>query len=120
MCKTLNLQTICQNSSKSYSRLPSCYSQTYVYIAAVASSFQVQEALSLSGDDMEAAKKVVAAEIIGMCSEEAKCLFNSAFVEAKLVLEESVPPRTASIDERRRACSCADCTDTIRDQSTTD
>lgn len=63
-----------------------------------------------------AARRAIARAIIDLCPEKARCLFNPEFVEAKVALGEEVPPRTANVHERRRACDCQDC----RQQSSTD
>lgn len=48
-------------------------------------------------------RKAIARAIIELCPEDAKCLFKSAYVEARKIIGEDVPPLTA--------CTCPRCSE---------
>lgn len=52
--------------------------------------------------DQAEAKKIIARAIIELCPEEAKCLFQSAYMEAKRIVGEEIPPADT-------ACTCPRC-----------
>jgi len=56
-------------------------------------------------------RKAIARAIIELCPEEAKCFFRSAYVEAKKIVGEEVPPRGANRDEFSAACMCPRCSE---------
>lgn len=49
-------------------------------------------------------RKAIARAILDLCPEEAKCLFRSAYVEARKIVGEDIPPADA-------ACTCPRCSE---------
>jgi len=67
--------------------------------------------LSMERYDEAVARKLIAEAIIALCPPEAKCLFNSAFVEAQeIFVGKPAPSKTASRRDVLDACGCAECT----------
>lgn len=56
-------------------------------------------------------RKAIARAIIDLCPEEAKCLFRSAYVEARKIVGEDIPPKGASRDELIATCRCPRCSE---------
>ena len=53
------------------------------------------------------ARSIIAKTIVDLCPEEAKCFFNSAFVEAKIMAGEELPVAlSADREALQKACAC--------------
>lgn len=60
--------------------------------------------------DEAVARKVIAEMIISLCPPSARCLFNTAFVEAKILAgEKMLPQEQMSYEMILNACPCAKC-----------
>lgn len=61
--------------------------------------------------DEAEARRIIARAILELCPEEAKCLFNSAYVEAKKIVGEDVPPKDVDVKTLWQLCGCPRCRD---------
>jgi len=69
-----------------------------------------------SSDRLMEATEIVARTIVDMCPEDAACLRREAYINAKILAGDDVPPKDANVHELRRACICQEC----RTSSSTD
>ena len=78
-----------------------------VHLVAAAVCFEV---LFMRPYDEAKARKIIAKAIVDLCPEEARCLFESAFVDAKIAAGEGLPvARSADRETLRWACVCRKC-----------
>lgn len=63
-------------------------------------------------------RQIIAQAIIELCPDEARCLFNSAFVEAKELAGQEVPPKDANREQLLASCSCTECRGMLDDRGT--
>ncbi len=56
-------------------------------------------------------RKAIARAIIDLCPEEAKCLFRSAYVEAKQIAGDWVSPKGVDVRTLWKLCGCPRCRD---------
>jgi len=60
--------------------------------------------------DEAIARKIIAEAILDLCPDEAKCLFNSAFVNAQEIASGvPAPSKTAKYKDIVLACGCSSC-----------
>jgi hypothetical protein len=90
---------------------------TYIENLMLVSAVVGADVLCMEPYDEAGAKKIVAQAIIDLCPEEAKCLFDSAFVEARMLVDETTPdvvrlPRRELI----LFCGCRKCARRIEDE----
>lgn len=82
---------------------------TNVLLVAAAVAYEV---LSMRTYDEIAVKKIIAQAIFDLCPEDARCLFNTAFMEAASYAEKlNLAPQACTVNEEplRSICSCARC-----------
>ena len=77
-----------------------------VHRVVVATGFKVVDKWSRN---QAAALRIIARAIVNLCPEEARCLFVSAFAEAKLLAGDDVPPPGSDYETLVRACTCVKC-----------
>jgi len=81
----------------------------YISNLMLASAAVADELLTGRYDEAEA-KKLIAETILELCPDEAKCLFNGEYVDAKKLVDANTSDVTKmSRDERLAACGCASC-----------
>jgi len=84
---------------------------TYIKNLMLVAAAVAPRVLNMERYDEAMARKLITEAIMELCPPEAKCLLNSAFVEAQ---EEftgvPAPSKTASREEILRICGCVDCT----------
>lgn len=84
---------------------PEYIANTMLVAAAVASSVLFMECY-----DEAKARKIIAEAIMELCPPEAKCLFNSAFVEAQeIFVGQPAPSRRMASKQIREVCGCTEC-----------
>lgn len=83
---------------------------TYIVNVGLVIAAVSYDVLGMERYDEAEARKIIAKAILELCPSEAKCLFNSAFVEAQeIFVGKPAPSRTASRDEILKVCGCAEC-----------
>jgi len=77
-----------------------------VHRAAVAASFEVKARWVQHPGYLVAMRRIIARTIVGLCLEDARCLLNRAFLEAKWWAGDNVPSQGTSEDALIDACTC--------------
>jgi hypothetical protein len=54
-------------------------------------------------------RKAIARAILELCPEEARCLHRSAYIEARKIAREAIPPEGMSREQLLKRCSCPLC-----------
>lgn len=87
------------------------YSNHEVYVANVhlVAAAICHEVTFMQPYDKALARRIIAVAIVDLCPNEARCLLNSAFAEAKLLAGDKVPASTANREALLRACTCLKC-----------
>lgn len=96
------------NHDDKYYRLCMSNHSTYIANVALVVAAISDEVLNMELYDEKLARRMIAKAIIDLCPDNARCLFNQAFAEAKKELGDD-PPQATSADELRQACGCEHC-----------
>jgi hypothetical protein len=86
-----------------------CRSNHEVYVVNVhlAASVVVSRGILSAKQDM--IRKMIAVTVMDLCPEEAKCFFNSAYVEVRREVGGSIPPQDIGRQKLQKLCGCKHC-----------
>jgi len=83
---------------------------TYVVNVGLVIAAVGHKVLGIRWDEEITRRQVIAKAIVELCPSEARCLFNSAYVDAKRIAGEAIPmPEKPGRDTLLEACECNSC-----------
>lgn len=85
---------------------------TYVVNVGLAIYACGYEVLGMEKYDENKAREIIAKAILELCPENARCLFNSAFVEARKLAKLPDVPKAENAAALRKICGCPRCKET--------
>lgn len=90
---------------------------TYIVNLMLVTAAVGDDVLCMEPYDEPGARKMIAKAIIDLCPEEAKCLFDHAYAEARKLIDEDMPDVVRiQRDELLLVCGCRRCVQRIEDE----